>query len=89
MTLTAMYSLTAHRRSDRNRRVARTSSELDMYPKLTQLDVAILLFHGWSIHGAGLYEPDHAPRGTLFAIYPPRGLLRLVPPRSYRKKTQF
>jgi hypothetical protein len=49
--------------------------------RLTRDDLAKLLKEGWTFKGASLYEPDHAPKGTRFAVYAPIGLIRLTPPK--------
>jgi hypothetical protein len=57
--------------------------------KIETLDRAAidrLLKAGWTIRTAGLYEPDHAPKGTRFArAQYTRTLVRfvrLIPPRG-------
>jgi len=52
------------------------------YPTITQKELGALLERGWKYKGAGLYEPDHAPKGTIFKIYPPVGLIRLIAPST-------
>lgn len=52
------------------------------FETITRNDVIELLEQGYKLTNAGLYEPDHAPKGTRFVIYPPRGLLRVHPPKT-------
>jgi hypothetical protein len=49
-----------------------------MWPKYTSQEVKEkFLDKGIKITPAGLYEPDHAPKGTKFFIWKDRGLYRV------------
>lgn len=48
-----------------------------VYQTLTTEQIKELLDNGVKLTPAGLYEPDHAPKGTRFIIWKGRGLYRI------------